>query len=116
MRDVAMDLDSLVVLDDEAIGPDEESALDRLFPESFYVVGTEGHYLTTMNNLDLFHRVMEMIGKDTDLGATEFREEVAAMLQDADRLSQEEYDETAESEGGDLDEDYDEEDGEDLDR
>jgi len=99
---VAIDLDSLVVLDDETVGPDEESVLDRLFPESFYVVGTEGNYLTTMNNLDLFHRVLEMIDKDTDLDAPEFREEVAAMLEDSDSLSQEQYDEAAERGRGEL--------------
>ncbi len=88
-RGVAIDLDTLVVLDDETVGPDEESLLDRLFPQSFYVVGTEGNYLTTMNNLDLFHRVLEMIDKDTNLDAAEFREEVTAMLEDADPLSQE---------------------------
>ena len=88
--------------------------LDRLFPQSFYVVGTEGNYLTTMNNLDLFHRVLEMIDADTNLDAPEFREEVAAMLEDSDPLSQEEYDEAAESEGGDLDEDYEDEDEGDL--
>ena len=69
-----------------------------------------------MNNLDLFHRVLEMIDKDTNLDAAEFREEVTAMLEDADPLSQEEYDEAVESEGGDLDEDYEDEDEEDLDR
>ena len=115
-RGVTIDLDSLVVLDDETVGPDEESVLDRLFPESFYVVGTEGNYLTTMNNLDLFHKVLELIGGDADLDAPELREEVTAMLEDADVLSQEEYDEAAESEGGDLDEDYEEGDEEDFDR
>jgi hypothetical protein len=113
---VAIDLDSLVVLDDETVGPDEESVLDRFFPQSFYVVGTEGNYLTTMNNLDLFHRVLELIEDGTDLDAPELREEVAAMLEDSDTLSQEEYDEAAESEGGDFDEDYEDEDEEDLDR
>jgi hypothetical protein len=116
MRGVTIDLDSLVVLDDETVGPDEESVLDRLFPQSFYVVGTEGNYLTTMNNLDLFHKVLELIGDDADLDAPELREEVAAMLEDADVLSQEEYDEAAESEGADLDEDYEEGDEEDFDR
>jgi hypothetical protein len=113
---VAIDLDSLVVLDDETVGPDEESVLDRLFPESFYVVGTEGNYLTTMNNLDLFHRVLELVADDTDLDAREFREEVAAMLEDADQLSQEQYDEAAEGADGDLDDDYTDEDEEDFDR
>ena len=113
---MAIDLDSLAVLDDETVGADEESVLDRLFPQSFYVVGTEGNYLTTMNNLDLFHKVIEMIDEGTDLDAPEFREDVAAMLEDADALSQEEYDEAAESEGGDFDEDYEDEDEEDLDR
>ena len=100
-----MDLDELVVLEDHAIGPEEDSLLDLLFPESFYVVGTEGNNLTTLNNLDLFHRVVEMIDAETDLDSPEFREEVAAMLEDADELSQEAYDRAAEREGVDLDED-----------
>ncbi len=113
---MAIDLDRLVVLDDETVGPDEESALERLFPLSFYVVGTGGNSLTTMNNLDLFQRVLELVGKDTVLDDPAFREEVAAMLEDADELSQEEYDEAAESADGDLDEDIDDEDEADLDR
>ncbi len=113
---MAIDLDSLVVLDDETVGPDEESVLDRLFPLSFFVVGTAGNYLTTLNNLDLFQRVLEMIDADTDLDAADFREEVTAMLEDADALSQEEYDEASEREGGDLDEDFEEDDPDDLDR
>jgi hypothetical protein len=113
---VAIDLDSLVVLDDETVGPDEESALERLFPLSFYVVGTEGNYLTTMNNLDLFHRVLELVGADANLDDPALREEIAGVLEDADELSQERYDEAVESEGGDLDEDFDEDDDEDLDR
>jgi hypothetical protein len=60
--------------------------------------------------------VLELIGDDTDLDAPEFREEVTAMLEDADALSQEEYDEAAESADGDLDEDYEDGDEEDLDR
>jgi hypothetical protein len=113
---VAIDLDVLVVLEDHTIGSEEESLLELLFPESFYVVGTEGNNLTTMNNLDIFHRVVEMIGRDTDLDDRELREEVAAMLQDADGLSQEEYDEAAEREGGDLDEDFEDEEEDDRDR
>ncbi len=113
---MAIDLDTLVVLEDLAIGADEVSLLGELFPESFYVVGTEGNNLTTMNNLDIFHRVVEMIGRDTDLDDREFREEVAAMLQDADGLSQEEYDEAAEREGGDLDEDFEDEGEDDWDK
>ena len=113
---MAIDLDTLVVLEDLTIGADEVSLLGELFPESFYVVGTEGNYLTTMNNLDLFHRVVEMIDADTDLDAAEFREEVTAMLEDADPLSQEEYDEAAEREGGDLDEDFENEGEDDPDR
>lgn len=102
------DLDDLAVLEDQTVGPDEESILDLLFPESFYVVGTEGNYLTTTVNLDIFHRVLEMIGEETDLDDPEFREEVSAMLQDADQLSQEEYDDHVERDSDDLDEDYDE--------
>jgi hypothetical protein len=113
---VAIDLDSLVVLEDRMVGSDEESLLAELFPESFYVVGTEGNNLTTLNNLDIFHRVVEMIDADTDLGNREFREEVAAMLEDADGLSQEEYDEAAERQGGDLDEDFEDEREDDWDR
>ena len=100
-----MDLDELVVLEDHTMGPEEDSLLDLLFPESFYVVGTEGNNLTTMNNLDLFHRVVEMIDEETDVDSPEFREEVVAMLEDADELSQEAYDKASEREGGDLDED-----------
>ncbi len=113
---MAIDLDSLVVLDDETVGPDEESALERLFPLNFYVVGSEGNYLTTMNNLDLFHKALELVAADADLDDPALREEIAAMLEDADELSQEQYDEAAESEGGDLDEDFEDEDEEDLDR
>jgi hypothetical protein len=113
---VAIDLDSLVVLEDLAVGTDEVSLLDELFPESFYVVGTEGNNLTTMNNLDIFHRVVEMIGADTNLDDREFREEVAAMLEEADGLSQEQYDEAAEREGGDVDEDFEDEGEDDWDR
>ena len=102
---MAIDLDDLVVIEDQTVGPDEESLLDLLFPESFYVIGTEGNSLTTMNNLDLYHRVLELIGADTDLDSPEFREEVAALVEDADELSQEEYDEAAEREGGDFDDD-----------
>jgi hypothetical protein len=105
---VPADLDDLAVLEDQTVGPDEESILELLFPESFYVVGTEGNYLTTMVNLDIFHRVLDLIGDETDLDDPEFREEVAAMLQDADQLSQEDYDDHVEREADDLDEDYDE--------
>jgi hypothetical protein len=113
---VAIDLDDLVVLENQTVGPEEESLLELLFPESFYVVGTEGNNLTTMNNLDLFHRVVELIEADTDLDDPELREEVAALLEDADELSQEEYDEAAEREGGDLDEDFEDEEEDDWDK
>lgn len=113
---MAIDLDDLVVIDDQTVGPDEESILEALFPESFYVVGTEGNYLTTLNNLDIFHRILELIDDDTDLDDPELREEAAAMLGDADELSQEEYDDKVESEGGDLDEDYEDEEEEDWDK
>jgi hypothetical protein len=113
---VAIDLDDLVVLENQTVGPEEESLLELLFPESFYVVGTEGNNLTTMNNLDLFHRVVELIEADTDLDDPELREEVAALLEDADELSQEEYDEAAERQGGDLDEDFEDEREDDWDR
>jgi hypothetical protein len=113
---VAIDLDSLVVLEDQTVGPDEESLLEKLFPESFYVVGTEGNNLTTVNNLDLFHRVLELMDDETSIDDPAFREEVAGMLEDADELSQEDYDDTVEREGGDGDEDFEDEEEEDWDR
>jgi hypothetical protein len=113
---VAIDLDSLVVLEDQTVGPDEESLLEKLFPESFYVVGTEGNYLTTVNNLDLFHRVLELMDDETSIDDPAFREEVAGMLEDADELSQEDYDDTVERETGDADEDFEDEEEEDWDR
>lgn len=106
---MTMDLDDLVVLEDQTLGPDEESLLELLFPESFYVVGTEGNYLTTVNNLELFGRVVELIGKDTDLDDPAFREEVDVILEEADDLAQEDYDEAVERDIGDADEDFEEE-------
>jgi hypothetical protein len=113
---VPIDLDDLVVLEDQTVGPDEESLLERLFPGSFYVVGTEGNTLTTVNNLDLFQRVVELIDEDTDLDAPAFREEVAAVLEEADDLSQEDYDEAVERDVGDTDEDFEDEKEDDWDR
>lgn len=113
---MAIDLDDLVVLEDHTVGPEEESLLGLLFPGSFYVVGTEGNNLTTMNNLDIFHRVVELIDADTNLDDPSLREEVAAMIEDADALSQEEYDEAAEREGGDPDEDFEDEEEDDRER
>jgi len=113
---VSIDLDDLVVIEDQVVGPQEESILELLFPESFYVVGTEGNYLTTMNNLDIFHRVLELIGADANLDDPALREEIVAMVDDADELSQEDYDQTVEGEGSDLDEDYDDEEEEDWDK
>lgn len=111
-----IDLDDLVVLEDQTIGPDEESLLERLFPESYYVVGTQGNYLTTVNNLDLFQRVVELIGKDTDLDAPAFREEVAAILEEADEVLQEDYDEAVEQDVGAADEDLEDAPEDDWDR
>jgi hypothetical protein len=113
---VPIDLDDLVVLEDQTVGPDEESLLERLFPETFYVVGTEGNYLTTVNNLDLFQRVVELIGDDTDLDAPAFREEVAAAIEEADELLQEDYDEAVEEDIGEADEDFEDEQQDDWDR
>jgi len=73
------------------------------------VVGTEGNYLTTVNNLELFGRVVELIGKDTDLDDPAFREEVDVILEEADDLAQEDYDEAVERDIGDADEDFEEE-------
>jgi hypothetical protein len=113
---LAIDLDDLVVLEDQTVGPDEESLLELVFPESFYVVGTEGNYLTTVNNLELFQRVVELIGKDTDLEDTEFREEVAGILEEADDLAQEDYDEAVERDVGEADEDFGDEKDDDWER
>jgi hypothetical protein len=113
---VPIDLDDLVVLEDQTLGPDEESLLERVFPASFYVVGTEGNYLTTVNNLELFGRVLELIGKDTELDAPAFREEVDVILEEADDLAQEDYDEAVERDIGDADEDFEEEKEDDRER
>lgn len=103
---MAIDIDDLVVLEDQTVGPDEESLLELVFPESFYVVGTEGNSLTTVNNLDLFQRVVELTGADTDFDDPAFREEVATILEEADELSQEDYDEAVERDVGEADEDF----------
>ena len=113
---MAIDLDDLVVLEDQTVGSDEESLLELVFPESFYVVGTEGNYLTTVNNLELFQRVVELIGKDTKLDDAEFREEVAGILEEADELAQEDYDEAVERDVGDADEDFEDEKEDDWER
>jgi hypothetical protein len=113
---VAIDLDDLVVLEDQTLGPDEDSLLELVFPESFYVVGTEGNYLTTVNNLELFGRVLELIGKDTELDDPAFREEVDVILEEADDLAQEDYDEAVERDIGDADEDFEEEKEDDRER
>ena len=113
---MTMDLDDLVVLEDQTLGPDEESLLELVFPESFYVVGTEGNYLTTVNNLELFGRVVELIGKDTELDDPAFREEVDVILEEADDLAQEDYDEAVERDIGDADEDFEEEKEDDRER
>lgn len=113
---MSMDLDDLVVLEDQTLGPDEESLLELVFPESFYVVGTEGNYLTTVNNLELFGRVVELIGKDTELDDPAFREEVDVILEEADDLAQEDYDEAVERDIGDADEDFEEEKEDDRER
>ena len=113
---MALDLDDLVVLEDQTLGPDEESLLERVFPASFYVVGTEGNYLTTVNNLELFGRVVELIGKDTELDDPAFREEVDVILEEADDLAQEDYDEAVERDIGDADDDFEEEKEDDRER
>lgn len=113
---MTMDLDDLVVLEDQRFGPDEESLLELVFPESFYVVGTEGNYLTTVNNLELFGRVVELIGKDTELDDPAFREEVDVILEEADDLAQEDYDEAVERDIGDTDGDFEEEQEDDRER
>lgn len=111
-----IDIDDLVVLEDQTVGPDEESLLELVFPESFYVVGTEGNCLTTVNNLELFQRVVELIGADTVLDDPAFRDEVQAILEEADELAQEDYDEAVERDVGDADEDFEDEKDDDWER
>ncbi len=111
-----IDLDDLVVLEDQTVGPDEESLLELVFPESFYVVGTEGNCLTTVNNLELFQRVVELIGADTVLDDPAFRDEVQAILEEADDLAQEDYDEAVERDVGDADEEFEDEKDDDWER
>jgi hypothetical protein len=115
-RTVPIDLDDLVVLEDQTVGPDEESLLELVFPESFYVVGTEGNCLTTVNNLELFQRVVELIGADTVLDDPAFRDEVQAILEEADDLAQEDYDEAVERDVGDADEEFEDEKDDDWER
>jgi hypothetical protein len=106
---MAINIDELVPIDDQVFGPDEESVLETLFPDTFYVIGAEGGALTTLNNLDIYHRVLELVEDAESLDDPALREEVAAWLEDADELAQDEYDDALESEG---DDDYDEEDEE----
>lgn len=113
---MAIDIDDLVVLEDRKVGPDEDSLLELVFPESFYVVGAEGNCLTTVNNLELFQRVVELIGADADLDDPAFREETATILEEADELAQEDYDEAVERDIAAADEDFDDDKEDDWER
>jgi len=87
-----MDLDDLLVLEDREIGDEGESLLETAFPESFYVVGADGGYLTTPNNFEIFQRALDLLDEGTAPDDPEFRSELESLLDDADELSQEDYD------------------------
>jgi hypothetical protein len=105
---MAIDIDELVPLEDQKFGPDEDSVLETLFPESFYVVSANGLYLTSVTNFDIYQQVLDRLDEADDPGNKEFREELAAFMEDADELSQDDYDEAYERSSED-DEDTDEE-------
>jgi hypothetical protein len=105
------DIDDLVPIEDQKFGPDEDSVLETLFPESFYVVSANGLYLTSVTNFDIFQRVLDKLEEqDGDADASEFREELAALMDDADELSQDEYDDQYERSSEDDEDDIDEDD------
>jgi hypothetical protein len=105
---MAIDIDDLVPVDDQKFGPDEDSVLETLFPESFYVVSANGLYLTSVTNFDIFQQVLDRLEEHNNPADKEFREELAVLMEDADELSQDEYDEAYERSSED-DEDADEE-------
>lgn len=105
---MAIDIDDLVPVEDQKFGPDEDSVLETLFPESFYVVSANGLYLTSVNNFDIFQQVLDRLEEDPNAASAEFREELTALLEDADELNQDEYDDAYERSSED-DEDTDEE-------
>jgi hypothetical protein len=87
-----MDLDDLLVLEDREIGEEGESLLETVFPESFYVVGADGGYLTTPNNYEMFQRALDLLDEGMTPDDPEFKAELEGLLDDADDLSQEDYD------------------------
>jgi hypothetical protein len=107
-----MDLDDLLVLDDREVGDEGESLLETTFPESFYVVGADGGYLTTPNNFEIFQRALDLLDEGMTPDDPDFKSELEALLDDADELSQEDYDEAYEKtlleEEDDFDEDKEE--------
>ncbi|MCU0803807.1 MAG: hypothetical protein MUF79_01795 [Burkholderiales bacterium] len=104
-----MDLDDLLVLEDREIGDEGESLLETAFPESFYVVGADGGYLTTPNNYEVFQRAIDLLDEGMTPDDPDFRSELESLLEDADELSQEDYDEAYEKSLLDEDEDLDDE-------
>ena len=105
---MAIDIDDLVPVEDQKFGPDEDSVLETLFPETFYVVSANGLYLTSVANFDIYQQVLDRLEEHRDPANKEFREELTALMDDADELNQDEYDEACERSSED-DEDADEE-------
>jgi hypothetical protein len=91
-----MDLDDLLVLEDREIGDEGESLLETVFPESFYVVGADGGYLTTPNNYEIFQRALDLLDEGMTADDPDFESELESLLDAADELSQEDYDEAYE--------------------
>lgn len=103
-----MDLDDLLVLDDRDVGDEGESLLETVFPESFYVVGADGGYLTTPNNFEIFQRALDLLDEGMTPDDPDFESELEALLDDADELSQEDYDEAYEKSLLEEEDDFDE--------
>jgi hypothetical protein len=93
---MAIDIDDLVPVEDQKFGPDEDSVLETLFPETFYVVSANGLYLTSVANFDIYQQVLDRLEERSGPDDKEFREELTALMEDADELSQDEYDEAYE--------------------
>jgi hypothetical protein len=102
-----MDLDRLLVLEDQQVGGDGESLLESVFPESFYVIGADGSCMTTPNNFEIFQRVAELVDDGTLPGTPEFQTELESLLEDADELSQDDYDEAYEESLAEAEDDED---------
>ncbi|MGA8054093.1 MAG: hypothetical protein WCA12_09590 [Burkholderiales bacterium] len=107
-----MDLNQLLMLEDQPIVGDGDSLLETAFPDDFYVIGADGAYMTTPNNYEIFQRALDLIDEGVAPESPEFRREVEGLLEEADELSQDDYDEAyerslVESEGDDEDEEWD---------